>query len=83
MLSTIRLTCDQLWAIIEGTASLTDVNHCIFINFRAENPREPHNEVGTISPAEHLVGFEPVPFQFIPNVLAHKAALPNLNNHIE
>lgn len=35
-----------------------------FIQFRPAGHREPHNEVGSLTPAEYLVGFEPGAFQF-------------------
>ena len=35
-----------------------------FLQFWPEDHWEPHNEVGPLSPAEHLVGFEPGTFQF-------------------
>ena len=35
-----------------------------FLPIRPEGHREPRNEVGSLSPAEHLVGFEPGTFQF-------------------
>ena len=30
-----------------------------FVQFRPKGHREPRNEIGSLSPAEHLVGFEP------------------------
>ena len=54
-LTAIRLPQGQLWAILKGTA---DVNHCDLIIW-PEGLREPRKEVGSLSPAEHLVGFEP------------------------
>ena len=42
-----------------------DVNH-FFLNFRSEGHREPpRSEAGFLSPAEHLVGFEPGTFRFL------------------
>ena len=35
-----------------------------FVHFRPEGHQEPRNEVGPISPAERLVGFEPETFLF-------------------
>ena len=46
----------HLWAIIAGTASLTQ--------FRPEDHWESRNEVKSLSPAEHLVGFEVGTSQF-------------------
>ena len=40
-----------------------DVNHCI-LHIRPEGHREPRNEVGSLGPVEHLVGFEMGNFQF-------------------
>ena len=36
-----------------------------FVHTQPEGHREPRNEVGSLSPAEHLVGFEPGTFQFL------------------
>ena len=36
-----------------------------FVHIRPEGHREPRNEVGSLSPAEHLVGFEPGTFRFL------------------
>ena len=44
-----------------GQPHSPDVNHCI-LHFQPEGYREPHNEVGTLSLAERLVGFEPGTF---------------------
>ena len=44
-----------------GQPHSPDVNHCI-LHFRREGHREPRNEVGSQSLAEHLVGFEPGTF---------------------
>ena len=35
-----------------------------FLQVRPEGHREPRNEVGSLSPAEGLAGFEPVTFRF-------------------
>ena len=35
-----------------------------FVQFRPEDHRETHNEVGSLSPAEDLVGIEPGTFRF-------------------
>ena len=48
-----------------GQPHSPDVNHCVFLHFRPEGHREPRNEVGSLSLAEHLVGFEPGTFQFL------------------
>ena len=34
----------------------------VFLHVRPEGHREPRSEVGSLSPAEHLVGFEPGTF---------------------
>ena len=49
----------------------------VFVQFRLEGHREPSNEVGSLSPAERLVGFEPGIFrlQFL-NLLGHS---PQIN----
>ena len=38
-----------------------DVNHCFYL-FQPEVYQEPHNEVGSLSPAKYVVGFEPGTF---------------------
>ena len=63
-LTAIWLPNGQLWAIIEGTDSLTNVNHCV-LRLRPEGHREPCSEVESLSPAERLVGFEPGTFRFL------------------
>ena len=60
---------------------------CI-LHIRPEGHQEPHNEVGSLSPAEHLVGFELAPktFSFNPfatfalNFKAIPSASPKLLN---
>ena len=42
-----------------------------FIHVRPEGHREPRNEVGSLSPAEHLAGFEPEPSDSDCNILTH------------
>ena len=37
----------------------------VFLHFWPEDHREPCNEVGSLSPAERLVGFEPGTFRFL------------------
>ena len=45
--------------------SLTDpMLITVFVHIQPEGHREPRNEVGSLSPAERLVGFEPGTFQF-------------------
>ena len=46
-----------------GQPHSPDVNHCI-LHIQPEGHREPRSEVGSLSPAEPLVGFELVTFQF-------------------
>ena len=36
-----------------------------YVHNRPEGHREPRNEVGSLSPAEHLAGFEPGTFRFL------------------
>ena len=36
-----------------------------WIHFWLKGHRDPHNEVGSLIPAKHLVGFEPGTFQFL------------------
>ena len=55
-----------------------------FVKFLPEGHREPRGEVGSLSPAEHLVGFEPDTFQFLSrglNSLAITASLYFSNYH--
>ena len=47
-----------------GQPHSPDVNHCV-LHFRPEGHREPHSEVGFLSQAECLVGFEPGTFRFL------------------
>ena len=63
-LTAIWLSQGQLRVIVDGTASLTPVNHCV-LHFRLEGYREPCYEVGSLSPAKRLVGFEPGTFRFL------------------
>ena len=53
----IWLPHGQLWAIIEGQPHPSNVNQCV-LHFRPEGRREPRNKVGSLSPAEHLLGIE-------------------------
>ena len=46
-----------------GQPHWLNVTHCIFY-FRPKSHWEPHNKVGSLRPAEHLVGFEPRTFWF-------------------
>ena len=62
-LTAVWLPHGQLRAIIEGQPHSPDVNHCI-LHIRPEGHREPHSEVGSLSPAERLAGFEPGTFRF-------------------
>ena len=63
-LSAIWLPHSQLWDFIKGQFHSPNVNHCS-LHFRPEGHREPCNKVGSLSPAEHLVGFEPRTFRFL------------------
>ena len=47
-----------------GQPHSPNVNHCS-IHFQPQGHREPRNKVGSLSPAEHLVGFEPRTFRFL------------------
>ena len=49
-----------------------NVNHCI-IHFQLEGHQEPHNEVGSLSLAEHLMGFESAILLFCHNPFTHLA----------
>ena len=60
----IWLPHGQLWAIIEGQPHPPDVNHCV-LHFRPEGHQDPRNKVGSLSPAERLVGIELGTFPFL------------------
>ena len=62
-----------------GQPHSPDVNHCV-LHFRPEGHREPHNEVGSLSPAEHLVGFELETFQFLLQCLNPLGHICHLND---
>ena len=51
-----------------------NVNNCI-LHIRPKGHWEPHNKVGSVSPAKHLVDFEPSNSDY--NALTHQATLPN------
>ena len=73
-LTAIWLPHGQLWAIIERTASLIQCYSLRFLHFLPKSHREPCSEVGSLSPAERLVGFQPGTFRFLPqrlNPLGH------------
>ena len=58
ILSAIWLSRDQLWAIIERTASIT---RCLALHLSTFGPKyhwKPDNKVASLSLAEHRVGFE-------------------------
>ena len=44
-----------------GQSHSLDVNHCV-CNIRPDGHWEPRKTVGSLTPAEHLVGFEPGTF---------------------
>ena len=54
----------QLWAIIEGQPHPPNVNRCV-LHFRPEGHWKPRNKVGSLSPAERLVGIELGTFRFL------------------
>ena len=60
--------------LFRGQPHSPDVNHCV-IQFQPEGVRELRNEVGSLSPAKHLVGFEQGIFRFYYNTLTHEATL--------
>ena len=69
-LTAIWLPHGQLWAIIEGTASLTQ---CYSLRFtfstRVQGHREPRSQAGSLSRADRLVWFEPGTFRFLLQLL--------------
>ena len=72
----------QLYAIIEGTTLLPDINHCVFINFQSKVQWQPSNMIGSVGPAEPLMGFESGSFQFDHNALTHQAISPNVRSRL-
>lgn len=50
---------DQPLATVEGAVSKLYINHCVLILDLTQGHWEPHNKVGSKSPARYLVGFEP------------------------
>ena len=79
-LTDIWLPHGQLSAILEGTASLTRCWSLCFVHIWPEGHGEPHNKVGSLSPAECLVGFEPGAFRFLLqrlNPLGHSPQILN------
>ena len=77
------LSDGHLWTIIERTTSSTDDYHnndnvnqmSVLFHFRLEalSPSHPQlrNDVGPLSPAEYLTGFELGTFRFTPSALTH------------
>ena len=63
LLGFLNCSHSQLWGILEGQPYQSDVNHCV-CTILTQGHREPRNEVGSLSPAERLVGFEPKTFRF-------------------
>ena len=56
------------------------------MHFWPKGHRDPHNEVGSLIPAEHLVGFEPGTFQFLPqhlNPLGHSPQMLDVEDLTE
>ena len=62
----------QLWAIINHPMLII-----AFLHIQPEGHREPRNEIGSLSPAEHLVEFEPGTFRFLLQHLNPPSTLPN------
>ena len=58
-LTAVSLPHDQLWAILEGKASLITA----FVQFKPEGHREPRNEFVSLSQVKCLVGLESGTFQ--------------------
>ena len=63
-LTAIWLSHGQLWAILERTASLTQLQSLHFLQFRFEGHRELCSEFGSLSPTKRLVGFETETIRF-------------------
>ena len=57
-----------------------NVNYCVLSTFNMKAIRNHENEVGSLSPAKHLVGFEPGTLQFFHKTLTEKATLPYLES---
>ena len=62
----------------EQIKSLTQCSSQHLLKFRLESHQKPHNEVGSLNLAGHLVGFEPGTFQFICNASTHWSTLSEL-----
>ena len=68
----------QLWAILKEMLTTA------FVQVWPEGHREPCNEVGSLSPAERLAGFEPGTFRFWLqrlNPQGHEVQIHNALNH--
>ena len=48
----------------KGQPHSPDANYCV-LHFQPKGHQEPHSEVGSLSPAECLVGFELGTFRFL------------------
>ena len=65
ILTAIWLPTANFGPLSRGQPHSHNVNNCIFfLNIRPEGHREPRSEVGSLSPAKRLLGFEPVTFWF-------------------
>ena len=67
-----------LGLLSRGQDHSPNVNYCVLSTFNMKAIRNHENEVGSLSPAKHLVGFEPGTLQFFHKTLTQKATLPNL-----
>ena len=62
--TTIWLVHGQLLGHYRGGSLTHPMLITCVLHARPESHREPRNEVGSLNPAEHLVGFEPRTFRF-------------------
>ena len=46
-----------------------NLNHSVYVSFLPKGHWKPHNKIGSLNPAEHLVEFEPGTFRFAHNAL--------------
>ena len=58
-LTAIWLSHGQLWAILERTASLTQLQSLHFLQFRFEGHRELCSEFGSLSPTNFVASLGP------------------------
>ena len=75
ILFTIWLTINQIWAVMEGSASLTQFWWLHLISFWSDCHQKRCGKVGSLSLVERLVRFEQRIFWFHCNAMTHYATL--------